>query len=239
MEEAEAAYFRPHVGGRSGFIPEYSCHIRERLGELIGGENIWWGLDVPVAELGLLMTQAFRFPSWIVSRIGRPSAPCGSNSRTSCRSSDRLAYRILGIVTTLAKRRPQPGTRHRLQESSSGPVECCRPRRSKKTTTARPTPSSHVIVPVIFTGSGPSGPSGRGSIDVVFHPNRPGDSSGQAASNAARTASCSQSGISKRGWRTWTTTGGSSLSDVSTHAAIAGQKTRMPAMTTPRVLTQT
>jgi hypothetical protein len=39
MEEPEAAYFRPHVGGRSGFIPEYSCHIRERLGELIGAKT--------------------------------------------------------------------------------------------------------------------------------------------------------------------------------------------------------
>ena len=34
VDEAQAAYFRPHVGGRAGFIPEYSCHIRERLGDL-------------------------------------------------------------------------------------------------------------------------------------------------------------------------------------------------------------
>ena len=44
----------------STFIPEYRCHVRTRLGELSEGKDAWWGLDVPVAELGSLMTDLIR-----------------------------------------------------------------------------------------------------------------------------------------------------------------------------------
>jgi len=97
---------------------------------------------------------------------------------------------------------------------------------SNRTTTAWREPSSQRMVPVIFTGSGPFGPEGRGSIDVVLQPTRPGDSSGHAASNAVKTASCSQSGMSEAGWRTWMTTGGTSAFGTSVQAAVAVEKTR-------------
>jgi hypothetical protein len=42
------------------FIPEHRCHVRQRLGHLVSDDDMWWRLDLPVAELGLLMTELIR-----------------------------------------------------------------------------------------------------------------------------------------------------------------------------------
>jgi hypothetical protein len=44
----------------TSFIPEYRCHVRQRLDHLVSDDDMWWRLDLPVAELGLLMTELIR-----------------------------------------------------------------------------------------------------------------------------------------------------------------------------------
>jgi Domain of unknown function (DUF4304) len=39
------------------FLNEGHCHLTERLGELINGRDTWWSLDVPEAELQLLVSR--------------------------------------------------------------------------------------------------------------------------------------------------------------------------------------
>jgi hypothetical protein len=59
IPELEDALFRGNPPS-SSFIPEYRCHVRTRLGQLSEGNDAWWGLDLPVAELGLLMTELIK-----------------------------------------------------------------------------------------------------------------------------------------------------------------------------------
>jgi hypothetical protein len=62
LPELEAVMFGVHGEPTppSRFIPEYRCHVRQRLGYLLGDSDTWWGLDLPVAEFGLLMTELIR-----------------------------------------------------------------------------------------------------------------------------------------------------------------------------------